>query len=51
MKGRAETNRYYLLPGSRRGARRQFRRNMIFCVCVGAAVSGMMAWVFWYING
>ena len=51
MKGRAETERYYLLPGSRRGARRQFRRNMIVCVFVGATVSAVMAWVFWYFNG
>jgi hypothetical protein len=41
-----KNNLYYLMPGMGRGARKRYWRNLFLGVFVGAAVSGLMWWLF-----
>jgi hypothetical protein len=49
-KGQHKNNLYYLLPGMGRGARLRFWRNLAVGVLAGVVVSGLMWWLFWFMN-
>jgi Tfp pilus assembly protein PilN len=50
-KGTHKNNLYYLMPGMGRGARKRFWRNMVIGVLVGLVISGLMWWLFYFLNG
>ena len=45
-----EANRYYLLPGQGRGARRKHRQQLGVAVFAGLAFSALLAAALWYFN-
>jgi hypothetical protein len=49
-KGTHKNNLYYLMPGMGRGARKRFWRNLAIGLLVGLALSGLMWWLFSYLN-
>ena len=49
-RGKHKNNLYYLLPGMGRGARKRFWRNMALGVLMGVLVSGLMVWLFYFLN-
>jgi ABC-type cobalamin transport system permease subunit len=38
------------MPGMGRGARKRFWRNMVIGVLVGLVISGLMTWLFYFLN-
>ena len=49
-RGMHKNNLYYLLPGMGRGARQRFWRNMGLGIVMGLVLSGLMWWLFYYLN-
>jgi hypothetical protein len=45
-----EPNRYYLLPGQGRGARRKHRQQLVIAIFAGLAMSALLAAALWYFN-
>ena len=48
MGRRKKRDLYYMMPGTRSGARRRFWLNMVLCLFVAAVVCALMVWVFSY---
>jgi hypothetical protein len=44
-------NFYYLLPGQGRGARKRWLRNLVIAVIVGLLFSGLLAGIFYALEG
>lgn len=45
-----EANRYYLLPGQGRGARRKHRQQLVAALIVGITISALLGTAMWFIN-
>ncbi len=50
MGRRKKRDLYYMMPGTRSGARKRFWLNMVLSIFVAALVCALMVWVFSYFN-